>query len=330
MTFDRGSKTTPTRILAPVAGLLVGVLGASHASAQQYSSARYDIALLVPDYVVWEIDRTGVGEFRANTQWGLPGDRFLAGEPMWGYRNGKDEAIVFRGDGLWYVKVNDTNPGYSGRYEVKTFGWKHSRPVVGDFNGDGRDEAAVIFNHSHYYSGGIVEADLWKMPQNNQLMVDGNGNLRQDNIHTGPDYWSQFPVVVGPKDQVLAGRFAYGSRDEIAIWRNDTGYWDIYTTGSNGRPTPNRYANPQFGLPGDIPMVGDVNADGRDDLMVFRPSSKRVFVNLCESGDINGGFGGIGDVDQIINYTYPINLVNSSIGWGDRPWTTGAVCLKFD
>lgn len=300
----------------------VGLILASFASSPAIgqSSSRDDISLIIPGYSCWHFDRLNSGQFHLAEQWGLPGDRYLSGEPLSGYQNRKDELIVWR-NGTWFVKVNDQNPGFSGRwFQFDYFGGDAScRPVVADFNGDGRDEAAVIVPQ-------WPATDLAAWPQSTMMRIDRNGDLRANS----GDRWANFPVAVRNMDQVLSGRFAYSTRDEIVVWRGDTGRWDFYATDQTGIPTGYRYASPQFGLPGDLPICGDLNGDGKGDIAVFRPSNNQVYVNFWEAGQAQSGFGPDGDVDRTIDYTSSINGINNSVGRPGQVWNLGAVGVRLD
>ena len=51
-----------------------------------------------------------------------------------------------------------------------------------------------------------------------------------------------------------------------------------------------------WGLPGDIPVIGDWNGDGKDDIGIFRPSS------------------GIWSLDSNGNYIWEVS--DKSLSWG--------------
>lgn len=308
------------RIHARSAGITLAASLLASTSALGQSSQRDDIALIIPGYVSWHVDRLNSGQFHFAEQWGLPGDRFLSGEPLIGYQNKKDELIVWR-NGTWYVKINDQNPGFSGRwFQFDWFGGgPGTRPVVADFNGDGRDEAAEIV--WTWWATSLSDD-----PRCNFIRIDRNGNLKADS----GDRWSQLPIAIRNIDEVLSGRFAYATRDEIVVWRGDTGRWDFYATDQTSTPTGYRYASPQFGLPGDLPLSGDLNGDGKGDIAVFRPSNNRVYINFWEAGQNQSGFGPDGDVDKIIDYSTSINAINASAGRPGMVWNLGAAAIRFD
>ena len=70
----------------------------------------------------------------------------------------------------------------------------------------------------------------------------------------------------------ITGTFKNGTTtppgaDSFGVWRNGTVILDSGARGYEGFEANKTY---QFGLPGDIPVVGDWNSDGIDDLGVFR------------------------------------------------------------
>jgi hypothetical protein len=276
-----------------------------------------DLALIIPNSVYWFIDIGKNGVMDDGTQWGLPGDRCVAGEPFAEYRNGHDEVMVTRpGAGIsleWWIKENDLRPGYSGRLAVRNFGLKVGRPLIMDVDGDGQQEA-VVYERTAPHQVFLG----W-------LRIDRDANLAYTLPQDSFVYWY---VPVDEEDGLLAGRFAATVNfDEVAVWRKATGNWELYVSVA-GVPTVNRFATAQFGLPGDLPLVSDFNEDGIDDLAVFRPGDNQLYVNYFEFGDPNAGFKD-GDVDLTLDYDAQITLTNNALGQPGALWNLGAVPLEY-
>ena len=58
---------------------------------------------------------------------------------------------------------------------------------------------------------------------------------------------------------------------KIGIFRSTTGIWSLDSNGNNAWEVSDTSLS--WGLPGDIPVIGDWNGDGKDDIGIFRPSS---------------------------------------------------------
>ncbi|MCB0324580.1 MAG: VCBS repeat-containing protein [Bdellovibrionales bacterium] len=66
--------------------------------------------------------------------------------------------------------------------------------------------------------------------------------------------------------------------DEKIVWRDASGVWFIRYSRSN------EVSSHQWGLPGDIPIIGDYDGDGVADLVVWRPATGAWYVNTFSQG----------------------------------------------
>ena len=169
---------------------------------------------------------------------------------------------VFR-NGPWYL---DTNGDHMTDINF-VYGTVNDIPVVGDVNGDGRDDDAVF------------RAGVW--------YVDTTGN-----------HYTNMCFVYGTAgDKPLIGDFNQDGRDDTAVFR--AGVWYVDTTG-------NHYTNMCFvyGTAGDKPLIGDFNQDGRDDTAVFRAGVWYVdttgnhYTNMCFVYGTAGDQPIVGDINQ--------------------------------
>lgn len=190
-----------------------------------------------------------------------------------------------------------SNPLRSGKWILDdakgelAFGAEGAILLVGDFNGDGRDELGV------YREG--------------EWLLDINGNHRSDDDDTTIQLGtrSDQPVVgdwdgdgdddigvYAPQDATpLAGDFAGHGRDVIGLFENGTWQLDANGDGKLNASDPTF----TFGAAGDTPVVGDFDGDGRDEIGVFR--NGRWIIDSNHNGQIDAAdkvfeLGGAGDV----------------------------------
>lgn len=170
---------------------------------------------------------------------------YLAAETTW-------RVFTSRGDhfdsAVWYDFV------------VQSPNW--SDVVVGDFDGNGRDD--------------IVH-------------VDGNTGdliaLFSDGTSFTPRTWSRLPQA-GPWQHVLVGDFDGNGRDDVAAYAATTGRWWV-VEGRKGKTgtepaTWVRLSNPGQNLRHAV--VADVTGDGRDDIVTFTGGNRKLKV-MRSAGD---------------------------------------------
>lgn len=239
-----------------------------------------DIALISPGTPFYYLDTNLDGLFETGYQHGLVGDQFLGGEPLVSLENGKDEMVVFR-NGQWYL-LSSSPVALTGPL---MFGLSGDRAVIGNFDSDSHDEAAV-----------------WRP---GLFIVDANSNLAYE---ASADFIYNWTVSLAAEDRLLAGNAlsdGYGVT-ELWVFRNATRTWELYTFDPNSGPSSSPITTIQFGLSGDLPLVGDLNGDGQVELMVFRPSNKVLYINYWESGASKRGYGPDFDLDETVDYSVAI------------------------
>jgi FG-GAP-like repeat len=144
----------------------------------------------------------------------------------------KTDLAVFRpSNGVWYI----ANSGTNGLSYIQ-FGLNGDNPVAGDYDGDGKTDAAVYRNGVWYRLKSF----------NNTFDVISFGL---------------------PTDLPVPADFDGDSKFDIAVFRPSDGVWHRLNS-SNGA-----YTTAQFGLNGDVPMPDDYDGDGKTDINVFRPST---------------------------------------------------------
>jgi hypothetical protein len=187
---------------------------------------------------------------------GLANDRPVAGD--WD-GTGMAKIGVFRGRN-WYLDFNGSGrwEGSAGGDRAFAFGLINDRPVVGDWTGGGETKIGVFRpSTAHWY-------------------VDRNGNGRWDGC--GVDQ------CLGPfglsGDLPVAGDWNSTGTAKIGVFRPSTGKWYLDLNGDgrwNGCGI-DACLGP-FGLPGDLPVVGDWDGTGETKIGVFRPSTGRWYLD---------------------------------------------------
>jgi hypothetical protein len=191
---------------------------------------------------------------------------------------GKDDIITFTqqeqkySDGtpigpavVWVALSNGSQFGTS-RIWHKFFSLKGEIPLVGDFNGDGKDDIVTFVQKEQKYSDGtpIGPAPVWVS------LSDGTKFGTSGIWHTYFSLAGETPMV---------GDFNGDGKDDIATF---VGKQQLYSDGtvlgqapvwvslSDGTKFgPSRVWHTFFSLKGEFPMVADVNMDGKDDIVTF-------------------------------------------------------------
>ena len=166
------------------------------------------------------------------------------------------------------------------------FGNPGDWPLVGDFNGDGKDTVS-IFRES--------EARVFVV---NRLGVNGGGL-------GAADYSFYFG---NPGDVPFVGDFDGNGIDSVGLYRQSSGF--VYFR--NSLSTGIAHFEFFYGNPGDVILAGDWDGNGDDTVAVFRPSDGRVYVNLKNAPTAADYYVYVG--------SYP-----NAVTWSRRPLGHGSV-----
>jgi hypothetical protein len=216
------------------------------------------VSLGVIDGTTFKLDTNAAGDSSAAANsteidliFGQPGDLILTGD--WNGQGSTAVAVRQPGqngapnDGLihWYF---DTD-GDAGFELERVFGLAGDQPVVGDWDGDGKDNIGVTRR-----SGGVGVANDGLL---NWFL--STSNSPNDFIHRKYGFSSDTPVV-GNWDGVRG--------DDLGIVRKDAANNLLWMQDWTGDAYPERIV--RFGIAGDKPVTGDWDGNGTDNFGVTR------------------------------------------------------------
>ncbi|MEU6720279.1 peptidoglycan recognition family protein [Nonomuraea sp. NPDC046802] len=189
------------------------------------------------------------------------GGSVFGGSPADFDGDGKDDIVTFtHGTGAdVYVatSVGDRFVGTSTKWH-DYFALSGETPYTGDFDGDGRDDI-VTFTHG-------TNADVY-------VATSFGSGFRP------AEKWHDF---FAPSGEIPAvGDFDGDGKDDVVTFTHGTGA-DVYVAKSTGNGFgPGEKWHDFFALNGEFPAVGDVDGDGKDDLIVFtQGATADVYVAL--------------------------------------------------
>jgi hypothetical protein len=288
---ERASMTKRILILAAAFGLCATAAVRCEASGDFDGDGRDDIITFVRD--------SYIGSGRADVYVALStGTTFGAGQrwhDTFGYGlevpavgdfngDGKDDIIAFlrstqpdpgRGD-VWVALSTGSSFGGSGKWN-DFFCINDEIPAVGDFNGDGRDDIVLFVRNA---KSGAGRGDVYVA-------------LSTGSSFVGAGTWHDFFCV--NTEIPAVGDFNGDGKDDIAAFARETwsgdGRGDVYvalSTGSSFSGTGAKWHD-FFCIGDEIPVVGDYNGDGRDDIATFaRGVSGDVYVALSTGSSFSG------------------------------------------
>ena len=223
------------------------------------------------------------------------------------YGSGRSDVLLHHGTSIQLFR--NTNSGFAHTFsgvERVPGSWQfkpNDQVLVGDFNGDGKDEV-VIFN-------GVD----WAFPYLGLLVDDGNDGLRLVARYDGDiPGWGGFRR----NDKFYVADLDGDGRDDLVVFNGDD--WSMTYVGLIRSTGVGFFLSKRYD--GDIPgwgglarhdklFVGDFNGDGRDDLIIFNGDDwSMAYVGMFRStntgysmtarydGDIPG-WGGLARRDEL-------------------------------
>jgi hypothetical protein len=224
--------------------------------------------------------------------------------------DGDAEFVLFL-DGEWFIDYNGNGQWDQDDMYIR-LGDKDDQPVVGDWDGDGKDDVGVFGpndsqneKNKNQATAGLPDAenkqaseskadrtklrsadDKTALP-NRVLQKTAGGNVQSGAV----DYVLVFD---GRRGVPLAGDFNGDGVDTLAVF--DDGRWFVDVDG-DGRLSDADFTA-EFGKAGDLPFVADFDGDGIDQIGIFRDGVWFVDSNgnrRLDDEDVTFKLGAAGD-----------------------------------
>ncbi len=209
--------------------------------------------------------------------------------PLAGDFNGDsvDELALYL-EGEWLIDVNGNGRWDDGDMWAK-LGEEDDLPVIGDWDGDGKDDIGVFGpewegdDEAIEKEVGLPDSDNHRKRKPKNIPVDEIANKQRER-------WLQRSTEGPGRKDVIDHTFRHGTRGDKPVAGDFNGD-GISTVGifhdgqwrldSNGDGKWNRDVDQlhHFGKAGDIPVVGDFDGDGIDEIAVIRGSKLMVDSN---------------------------------------------------
>ena len=227
-------------------------------------------------------------------------------------------------ESFWHVYTSDGLDGFrsgvaSGAGSTYTFRLREREgvPVPADYNGDGYLDLASF--HPSAQAVDNKGEGVWN------IYFSQGAPLRQSTFHFRRKqyYWGAGDARAVPGD------FNGDGRADLAVFRKQTGDWQIAFLGPEenlakaGLNTSGYGAMLNFGLPGDVPLAGDTDGDGADELIVWREANPAQWfiysINSEKKHQLS--LGEVGDVPFVADFDCDSRADLSVYSLKKRSWT---------
>jgi hypothetical protein len=224
-----------------------------------------DLIVWRPTDATWYWLASGTGYASINAASTLWGSQALGDVPMVADMDGdgKADLVIWRPtNGTWYWLTSSSGYSYESARGIQ---WGSQslgdRPLLGDFDGDGKQDPAV-----------------WRASTGTWYWLPSSTDYSYASAR-GVQWGSQ-----GQADVPFTGDIDGDGRSELIVWRPATGTWFWLTSSSGYSYGAQQSKLWGSGAAGDVPLIGDFDADGKADLAVWRAPSGTWFWLTSSSG----------------------------------------------
>ena len=179
--------------------------------------------------------------------------------------DGKADPAVYRNAAIgsqsyFFYRGSLNNP--NGTITYLPWGTNGDAPARGDFDGDGKQDAAVF----------RASTMLW------YVLRSSNGQILYQS-------WGL------ATDRRVTSDYDGDGKTDFAVFRPTNSSWYILNSATNTATYR------QWGISGDSLVPGDYNGDGKAEVAIYRPSEQRWYAPQCADFKLNGDkFGTSGDI----------------------------------
>ncbi len=235
-----------------------------------------DLAVFTPGALGMWSNMVATGGAVETRQFGQTGDTVTIGDYTGDLLT--DLSVYRPSNNTWYYATNQANP--PSQFVGVPWGVAGDKPVPGDYDADGKNDIAIWRpSNGHYYvlrsSNNTLQTRQWGRMGDTPVVGDFDGDHITDFVVVRPDQAGEPNLVWF----MLQSNFGFG--------------FGLFT---------------RWGLPGDIPVPGDYDGNGKSDIAIFRPttglwgtipSNAQNAINTARTGV---QWGVAGDIPQPADY----------------------------